>query len=58
VADTEAFIDTLARVDPARRAVAEAQRERLADLFARHATEGPKGPELCQPLRLWRLRPI
>jgi len=58
VADTAAFIDTLARVDPARRAVAEAQRERLADLFARHATEGPKGPELCQPLRLWRLRPI
>jgi hypothetical protein len=58
VADTEAFIDTLARVDPARRAVAEAQRERLADLFARHATEGPNGPELCQPLRLWRLRPI
>lgn len=58
VANTEAFIDTLARVDPARRAVAEAQRERLADLFARHATEGPNGPELCQPLRLWRLRPI
>ena len=58
VDNTEAFIDTLARVDPARRAVAEAQRERLADLFARHATEGPKGPELCQPLRLWRLRPI
>ncbi|GAW34648.1 putative methyltransferase [Roseovarius sp. A-2] len=58
VADTEAFIDMLARVDPARRAVAEAQRERLADLFARHATEGPKGPELFQPLCLWRLRPI
>jgi SAM-dependent methyltransferase len=57
VADTEAFIDTLARVDPARRAVAEAQRERLADLLARHATDGPEGPELHQPLRLWRLRP-
>ncbi len=57
VADTEAFIDTLARVDPARRAVAEAQRETIARLFARHATEGPKGPELHQPLRLWRLRP-
>jgi SAM-dependent methyltransferase len=58
VADTEAFIDTLARVDPARRAVAETQRETIARLFARHATEGPKGPELHQPLRLWRLRPI
>src|SRR6056297_1157723 len=58
VADTEAFIDTLARVDPARRAVAEAQHETIARLFARHATEGPQGPELCQPLRLWRLRPI
>jgi hypothetical protein len=57
VADTEAFIDTLARVDPARRAPAEAQRETIARLFARHATEGPKGPELHQPLRLWRLRP-
>jgi SAM-dependent methyltransferase len=58
VADTEAFIDTLARVDPARRAVAEAQRETIARLFARHATQGPHGPELHQPLRLWRLRPI
>jgi SAM-dependent methyltransferase len=58
VADTEAFIDTLARVDPARRAVAEAQHETIARLSARHATEGPQGPELCQPLRLWRLRPI
>jgi SAM-dependent methyltransferase len=57
VADTEAFIDTLARVDPARRAVAEAQRETIDRLFARHATEGPEGPELHQPLRLWRLRP-
>ncbi|MFB9149818.1 class I SAM-dependent methyltransferase [Roseovarius ramblicola] len=58
VADTEAFIDSLARVDPARRAVAEAQRESIARLFARHATEGPGGRELHQPLRLWRLRPI
>jgi len=58
VADTEAFIDTLARVDPARRALAESQRETIARLFARHATEGHQGPELCQPLRLWRLRPL
>lgn len=58
VADTEAFITYLARVDPARRAAAEAQHDHLAVLFARHATQGPDGPELHQPLRLWRLRPI
>jgi len=57
VADVDAFIDGLARVDPARRAVAEARRETIARLFARHATQGPDGPELHQPLRLWRLRP-
>lgn len=57
VADTEAFIDTLARVDPARRAVAEAQRDTLARLLARHATQGRDGPELLQPLRMWRLFP-
>jgi len=57
VADVDAFIDGLARVDPARRAVAEAQRATLAALFARHATEGPGGRGLNQPLRMWRLRP-
>lgn len=57
VADVDAFIDGLARVDPARRAVAEAQRATLAALFERHATEGPEGRGLGQPLRMWRLRP-
>lgn len=57
VADVDAFITYLARVDPARRTVAEAQRARLGRLFARHATDGLQGPELDQPLRLWRLRP-
>lgn len=56
MADLEAFIASLARVDPARRALAEAQRETLGRLFAAHVSVGPKGPELIQPLRLWRLR--
>ena len=58
VADSDAFIAYLTRVDPTRRAAAEAQRDRLDHLFARHATQGPGGPELHQPLRLWRLRPV
>ena len=49
VENTEAFIDTLARVDPARRAVAEAQRERLADLLARHARTAPKALNCTSP---------
>ncbi|MGI3211256.1 class I SAM-dependent methyltransferase [Roseovarius tibetensis] len=57
MADTDAFIDRLARIDPARRAVAEAQRDRIERLFAQHATDGPGGRGLVQPLRLWRLRP-
>lgn len=56
VADLDAFIDYLARVDPSRRALAEAQRDTLARLYAAHVTAGPNGPELSQPLRLWRLR--
>lgn len=56
VADIEAFITYLARVDPARRAIAEARRDHLAHLFAKHATQGAEGSELSQPLRLWRLR--
>ena len=57
VANVEALIDTLARVDPARRAVAEARRDEIARLFARHARQTADGPVLDQPLRLWRLRP-
>ena len=57
VADLDAFIETLARVDPARRAAARAQRATLARLFARHARQTPDGPVLDQPLRLWRLYP-
>lgn len=58
VADVEAFITYLARVDPARRGVAEAKREEIARLFARHARQSADGPVLDQPLRLWRLRPV
>jgi len=57
VADVEAFVDYLARVDPARRAVAEAKRATLARLFARHARASADGPVLDQPLRMWRMRP-
>lgn len=56
VADLDGFIDTLARVDPARRALAEARREVLGALYDAHVSLGPRGPELSQPLRLWRLR--
>lgn len=56
VADLDAFIAYLARVDPARRALAEAQRETLGRLYAVHVSMGSNGPELIQPLRLWRLR--
>jgi len=56
VADVEALIDTLTRVDPARRAVANARRDEIARLFARHARQTADGPVLDQPLRLWRLR--
>jgi SAM-dependent methyltransferase len=56
VADLDAFIAYLARVDPARRAFAEAQRGVLGRLFATHVSMRPKGPVLIQPLRLWRLR--
>jgi SAM-dependent methyltransferase len=56
VADLDAFVEYLARVDPTRRALADAQRETLARLYAAHITVGPNGPELSQPLRLWRLR--
>ncbi|MDZ7710746.1 MAG: class I SAM-dependent methyltransferase [Roseovarius sp.] len=58
VADVEAFITYLARVDPARRAVAEAKREEITRLFARHARQSADGPVLDQPLRLWRLQPV
>ncbi|WP_297770268.1 class I SAM-dependent methyltransferase [uncultured Roseovarius sp.] len=58
VADTGAFITYLARVDPARRAIAEARHDQIERLFAEHATQGAKGPELIQPLRVWRLRPV
>ena len=57
VADVDAFITHLARVDPARRAVAEARRDEIARLLARHARQTEDGPVLDQPLRLWRLRP-
>ena len=57
MADVEAFITHLARVDPARWAVAEARRDEIARLFARHARQTEDGPVLDQPLRLWRLRP-
>ena len=43
-------------VPEGRRASADAQRETLARLYAAHITVGPNGPELSQPLRLWRLR--
>lgn len=56
VADLDAFIAYLARVDPARRTLAEAQRETLGRLYAVHVSMGSNGPELIQPLRLWRLR--
>ncbi|MFU8776085.1 MAG: class I SAM-dependent methyltransferase [Roseovarius sp.] len=56
VADLDAFIAYLARVDSARRAQAEAQRATLGRFFAAHVSTGPQGPELIQPLRLWRLR--
>jgi len=55
VADPDAFIELLARVDPARRAAAHAQRATLARLFVHHARQTPEGPVLDQPLRLWRL---
>lgn len=58
VADLGAFIEYLARVDPARRAVAEAQRPVLTRLFARHARRAGDGFVLDQPLRMWRLRPV
>jgi SAM-dependent methyltransferase len=56
VADLDAFVDTLARVDSARRALAEAQRDVLGRLYDAHVSLGSRGPELNQPLRLWRLR--
>lgn len=57
VAGLEDFIDGLVRVDPARRAVAEAQRGTLARLLDRHARRAADGLALDQPLRMWRLRP-
>ncbi|HKL66213.1 MAG TPA: class I SAM-dependent methyltransferase [Roseovarius sp.] len=57
VAGLDAFIDGLARVDPARRAAAEAQRDTLACLLDRHARRTPDGLVLDQPLRIWRMRP-
>ncbi len=56
MADLGAFIDYLSAVDPARRAVAETLRPKLARLFAAHASTGPAGQELIQPLKIWRLR--
>ncbi len=54
--DLEAFIDYLAAVDPARRALAEALRPELARLFAKNVVTGPDGQQLVQPLKIWRLR--
>ncbi|MDT8327979.1 MAG: class I SAM-dependent methyltransferase, partial [Roseovarius sp.] len=54
--DLEAFIDHLAAVDPARRALAEALRPTLARLFAANVINGPDGQQLVQPLKIWRLR--
>lgn len=56
VPDLEAFIDYLAAVDPARRALAEALRPELARLFAKNVVNGPAGQQLVQPLKIWRLR--
>lgn len=52
----EAFIDYLAAVDPARRALAEALRPELARLFTKNVVTGPDGQQLVQPLKIWRLR--
>ena len=54
--DLDAFIDYLAAVDPARRALAEALRPNLAGLFAENVVNGPDGQQLVQPLKILRLR--
>ena len=54
--DLDAFIDYLAAVDPARRALAEALRPKLAGLFAENVVNGPDGQQLVQPLKILRLR--
>ena len=56
MADLEAFIDYLAAVDPARRALAETLRPDLARRFAANVVNGPDGQALVQPLKIWRLR--
>lgn len=56
MADLEAFIDYLAAVDPARRALAETLRPELARRFAANVVNGPDGQALVQPLKIWRLR--
>lgn len=56
MADLEAFIDYLAAVDPARRALAETLRPELASRFAANVVTGPDGQALVQPLKIWRLR--
>jgi len=57
VTGLESFIDGLVRVDPARRAVAEAQRGTIARLLHKHARRDGDGLTLDQPLRMWRIRP-
>lgn len=57
VADLDAFISYLTRVDPARRSMAESKRDVIGRLFDIHLSQGPKGSVLNQPLRLWRLHP-
>ncbi|MHC5656231.1 class I SAM-dependent methyltransferase [Stappia sp.] len=51
----EGFIDYLVAVDPSRRAVAEARRETLCELFMRHGVETPEGRAFVQPLMLVHL---